>query len=1660
PLLLLNGHVCALSPPPQQETKDRADQKSKANGGDGYMLREPYAWESDEEATGFLLPRWMWEVVDGETSGGGLLMITAPGTANNSAPIFSPASLGRQRQGNSTKPFAVDDGTDNAVLGEEGFQPFLQLAYWGHGSFHPLARFSSGGLLLGGGSEGGDGAGEGSWSESPPGGTATRLKARMEHNPTDNDRMHAIRTRHGGLEVASAADLHLRSGPAQPGECEVGKERGVRIEAIGENGTIHLNSDSLGWTLSPPSPSAAAATAQATAPASHAPGVADSSGPFNVSHPHRFVPSFRVDRDRLEAGGFSDAVRLSAARSFDLAVIGAGDGVGNNRENIAEGEEERSRMAQEREQLPSFSGSRPGGALLRGDFESMNASAGLLSIEAIDSVQVTAGKGARVRSAAGDVVLSANSVNGSLVQEGGRAILGAAPTVSFTAAATTTTTTGRGMAVEDEQDGRRFPSGGGGGYLNLTAEAATVGVLPGKEGRRQGWGTSIEADHEVRLRASNSSLLSVSTAAISLHTATIVLLSSSLLMAEKGIEFNEHGDDLNPPPPPPPPSPPSSSLPPSPATITGNAPESEASSGLNLDGGVLAMSASASVQVKTYGAFLQLIGRRTSSSSRYDEGGSRLELGAFVADADAVRIRARSASAGVSIVADGVNSAAESSAETGTGSGTGGRVEVLAEGVSIEGLSTSLGASRRVTLRVGGSPKRRTDLDKGEVLQAAAEEEEEEEERGSSSVEMGEWGVRVVAGLSPEPLSDSSNDSGSSSSSSSSNNNNSTIFLHAASRVVLVAPQLAISHGGGAGDGDAATTSAGNGRPQENIGSGTGDAGGGGGLWSNGTALTGRADHRVFLQAGGSTSGSDGADGATSASSHVSIRESCIHVYAGGGAAEASLPTLPFPAPAPTANSASEEDKACNSAGDGSNLPKKGLLVEVDGTANFSSQEGMQLQTAGEMRVASSARTLMHSSQGMLLSGSPPGGGGVGDGDGTATAVEKALWGAIPRPRLSGGKKLQEEEEEDGGHILLAPGVGSGVGIGPGFSSRDLAETSSAIRSSRTAFFPRQAPWSPWSPRGEIRPCQYYRLVAGSTSALRFGCERLPYSGGLEVRHHRDGDAGDTLVLELASSPGRIVGDTRGRWGVGAVPIVEQEKGLTAPQLAAVLHVFGGTAATATAAGPPGLRRAPAAPALAPVTVLVESAAGSAGVLQLLNSGGSRGASSVPHASSVDNTIVLSSKHSGGHDAHSHWVVSQLSAGGDKGTLGGKANAHPPPGPRWTDSHAEPSSWAGGMTLTHIVSDGGPSTWTSPPTASSPWVPPAVAETGGDNDHHGTATAARPAIALGANGRSGFGTGSTGARVTIGGALMAEQVVLVLSDEGMVRDIEHLGVQGGSQAMETIRGVGVVGFGWTKEASASYGLEADVRQMGIIAQQAEEKQTTASPPSSLVWRDAATGRKAVSHTRLLVTLVAAFQNLDRSTTADANTRDERLGELEKLSASAAERSGRLSERLGAVEAMAGTGLESLLVQAGAVSALEGRLSEQGAQAEAVQVALASVQDSAAQERGATQEWRMERSRREQELEKEVLKLKNRLAATEDQRIISQEEQEVHQKAQDEQIRALSLRVGAIHTSHSSKCDSSLLTEVEELRKAQGLLEARLAKLAQRADQSPALNEEA
>lgn len=98
-------------------------------------------------------------------------------------------------------------------------------------------------------------------------------------------------------------------------------------------------------------------------------------------------------------------------------------------------------------------------------------------------------------------------------------------------------------------------------------------------------------------------------------------------------------------------------------------------------------------------------------------------------------------------------------------------------------------------------------------------------------------------------------------------------------------------------------------------------------------------------------------------------------------------------------------------------------------------------------------------------------------------------------------------------------------------------------------------------------------------------------------------------MLELGSSPGRMVGDARGRWGVGAVP----RPGRITPHLAAALHVFDVPAAAAAVAAAPD-------PAPAPVAVLVESAAGSAGVVQLLSDG-----ERAPCPSPAANAIVLSS---------------------------------------------------------------------------------------------------------------------------------------------------------------------------------------------------------------------------------------------------------------------------------------------------------------------------------------------------------------------------------------------------------------------------------------------------
>lgn len=54
--------------------------------------------------------------------------------------------------------------------------------------------------------------------------------------------------------------------------------------------------------------------------------------------------------------------------------------------------------------------------------------------KAVDTVLVAGANGARLTSATGDTSIDAGDANGSVVLAGGSAVLGAAPTVSFTAA--------------------------------------------------------------------------------------------------------------------------------------------------------------------------------------------------------------------------------------------------------------------------------------------------------------------------------------------------------------------------------------------------------------------------------------------------------------------------------------------------------------------------------------------------------------------------------------------------------------------------------------------------------------------------------------------------------------------------------------------------------------------------------------------------------------------------------------------------------------------------------------------------------------------------------------------------------------------------------------------------------------------------------------------------------------------------------------------------------------------------------------------------------------------------------------------------------------------------------------------------------------------------
>lgn len=150
--------------------------------------------------------------------------------------------------------------------------------------------------------------------------------------------------------------LHLLSG-TEP-------DSNVRIRARGERGGIYLSSDVLHWTASS---SFANSSGTFAAGASSANGVrvgvpahnrrgegaAVGKGERRGAAGEEYEASFRIDEDTLETRGLT-TVKLGAGRSFDLTVVGWPEGG----------------MADE-----------PSGGAVRGDVESLNASAGVVNVQ-------------------------------------------------------------------------------------------------------------------------------------------------------------------------------------------------------------------------------------------------------------------------------------------------------------------------------------------------------------------------------------------------------------------------------------------------------------------------------------------------------------------------------------------------------------------------------------------------------------------------------------------------------------------------------------------------------------------------------------------------------------------------------------------------------------------------------------------------------------------------------------------------------------------------------------------------------------------------------------------------------------------------------------------------------------------------------------------------------------------------------------------------------------------------------------------------------------------------------------------------------------------------------------------------------------------------------
>ncbi len=151
-------------------------------------------------------------------------------------------------------------------------------------------------------------------------------------------------------------------------------------------------------------------------------------------------------------------------------------------------------------------------------------------------------------------------------------------------------------------------------------------------------------------------------------------------------------------------------------------------------------------------------------------------------------------------------------------------------------------------------------------------------------------------------------------------------------------------------------------------------------------------------------------------------------------------------------------------------------------------------------------------------------------------------------------------------------------------------------------------------------------------------------------------------------------------------------------------------------------------------------------------------------------------------------------------------------------------------------------------------------------------------------------TASSNARLAVGGVVLAEEMVLY-ADTTTMRDIEPVNKKSSIERLLKLR---IVHYGWRNEDSSKLGLASGVRQMGILAQEAERVMP------EIVWRDAANGgQRAVSVSRLTFFAVSGLQNVAVSVDelkAGQLERDKEVAESRKSQAEAQRRVNHLEER--------------------------------------------------------------------------------------------------------------------------------------------------------------------